>query len=173
MKGYTVNRYIGKSIIVRKPITRGYHLSIGIIHQSSYDRRRCCSISGQRNVLISLTLELFTLGTRAPSYRLLFSMPQRCCVPGCINSDGGHRFPKDPAKKLKWRVAIKRLDPSTKRLWNPGQYDVVCFNHFASQDYRTTGILGYYLNSNVVFVYHIHFFAMVIYIIRGKGCIQS
>ena len=101
------------------------------------------------------------------------SVPQRCCVPGCINSDGGHRFPKEPAKKLKWRVAIKRLDPSTKRLWNPGQYDVVFFNHFASQDYRTTGILGYYLNSNVVFVYHIYFFAMVIYIIRVKSRIKN
>ena len=32
------------------------------------DRRRCCSISGYRNVLISLTLELFTSVTRTRQY---------------------------------------------------------------------------------------------------------
>ena len=41
---------------------------IGIIHQISFDRRRRCSISGQRNVLISMTLELLTLGTRTRQY---------------------------------------------------------------------------------------------------------
>ena len=39
-------------------------LAMGIIHQISFDRRRCCSISGWQNVLISRTLELLTLGTR-------------------------------------------------------------------------------------------------------------
>ena len=41
---------------------------IGIIHQISFDRCRCSSISGYRNVLISLTLELFTSVTRTHQY---------------------------------------------------------------------------------------------------------
>jgi hypothetical protein len=36
---------------------------MGIIHKTLFDIRRCCSISGYRNALISLTLELFTLVT--------------------------------------------------------------------------------------------------------------
>ncbi|XP_063436834.1 uncharacterized protein LOC134718270 [Mytilus trossulus] len=67
-------------------------------------------------------------------------MPQYCCVPGCNNSEGGHRFPKDTEFNLKWRVAIKRLDPSNKKLWKPGKYDQVCHNHFTPGDYRTTGL---------------------------------
>ena len=73
---------------------------IEIIHQISFDRRRCCSISGYRNVLISLTLELFTLVTRTRQYRMLFYLASVCCVPGCINSEGGHIFPKDPATTI-------------------------------------------------------------------------
>ena len=41
---------------------------MGIIHLISFDRRRCCSISGYRNVLISMMLELLTLGTRTRQY---------------------------------------------------------------------------------------------------------
>ena len=41
---------------------------IGIIHQISFDKCRCSSISGYRNVLISLTLELFTSVTRTRQY---------------------------------------------------------------------------------------------------------
>jgi hypothetical protein len=103
----------------------GINHTMGIIHKICFDRRRCCSISGYRNVLISLTFELFTLVTRTSQYVCPFSLPQRCCVHGCSNLEVGHRFPKDPSKKLKWTVAIKKLDPSTKRLYKPRQYEVI------------------------------------------------
>ena len=68
---------------------------------------------------------------------LWLKMPQYCCVPMCTNS-GGHRFPKDESIKLKWRVAIKRIDPQTKQLWMPGDLDVVCKMHFLPSDYTET-----------------------------------
>jgi hypothetical protein len=88
---------------------------MGIIHKISFDRRRCCSISGYRNVLILLTLELLTLVTKHVNilYKCSFNLHLWCCVPGCSNSEGGHRFPKDSRRKIKWTVAIQRLDPST------------------------------------------------------------
>ena len=35
---------------------------------------------------------------------------------------------------LKWRVAIKRIDETTKKLWMPGPHDVVCCDHFTASD---------------------------------------
>ncbi|XP_063435736.1 THAP domain-containing protein 6-like [Mytilus trossulus] len=64
-------------------------------------------------------------------------MPQRCCVPGC-KASGGHQFPNDPTLKMKWRVVFRRTDVKTKKLWNPGQHDVVCYDHFLATDYRRT-----------------------------------
>ena len=98
---------------------------MGIIHKISFHRRRCCSISGYQNVLISLTLELFTLDTRTRQYVFCFSMPLQCCVLGCSNLEVGHTFPKDLPKKLKWTVATTRHDPSTKRLCKTGQSNVI------------------------------------------------
>ena len=62
----------------------------------------------------------------------------RCCsVPGCIGGKGGSRFPKDPKLFLKWKVAIKRLEPGPgKKLWTPKQHSVVCHKHFKPEDYR-------------------------------------
>jgi len=68
-------------------------------------------------------------------------MPQYCCVPQCTSNKGGHRFPKNESQKLKWRVAIKRMDPWTKNLWSPGALDVVCADHFLPSDYSET-LLG-------------------------------
>lgn len=58
-------------------------------------------------------------------------MPQRCSVPFCCNY-GGHQFPKDKQRRFQWRVAIKRLDPLTKKLWEPNDRDVVCHLHFVA-----------------------------------------
>ncbi|CAC5411790.1 unnamed protein product [Mytilus coruscus] len=66
-------------------------------------------------------------------------MPTRCCVPGCSVS-GGHKFPSNPELCLKWRVALKRSDP-TKGLWKPGKHDIVCHQHFTVNDYKET-LLG-------------------------------
>ena len=45
-------------------------------------------------------------------------MPNYCSVPGCTEK-GGHSFPIDAAMRLKWKVAIRRIDPETKKLWEP------------------------------------------------------
>ena len=68
-------------------------------------------------------------------------MPQYCCVPQCTSNKGGHKFPTDPQLQLKWRVAVKRVDERTKKLWMPGPHDVVCRDHFVPQDYAET-LLG-------------------------------
>lgn len=65
-------------------------------------------------------------------------MVKYCCVPLC-GRFGGHKFPSDEGLRLKWRVAIKRMDRKTKKtLWNPGKEDIVCHAHFSEHDYRTT-----------------------------------
>nr|XP_022307632.1 THAP domain-containing protein 6-like [Crassostrea virginica] len=64
-------------------------------------------------------------------------MVRYCCVPGCGRFNG-HRFPKDKNLHLQWRVAIRRVDPKTKKLWYPGKEDVVCHFHFRESDYRKT-----------------------------------
>ena len=81
----------------------------------------------------------------------LHKMPQYCSVPDCKNRSGGIRFPKDPALKKKWQVAIRRQDPVKKKLWEPGTHAVVCHNHFADSDYREPGLLG-----KCFMVYHKH-----------------
>ena len=98
---------------------------MGIIHNISFHRRRCCFISGYQNVLISLTLELFKLVTRTRQYVFCFSMPLQCCVLGCSNLEVGYTFSKDLPKKLKWTVAITRHDPSIKRVCKTGQSNVI------------------------------------------------
>ena len=65
-------------------------------------------------------------------------MPQYCCVPQCKNKKGGHLFPKDEHLKMKWRVAIRRLDPKMKKLWLPGLIDRVCSDHFIEHDFKDT-----------------------------------
>ena len=64
-----------------------------------------------------------------------------CCVPGC-NGYGGHKFPKTEPLKMKWRVAIRRMDEK-KRLWDPNHDSVVCGRHFKPSDYKVT-LLGKY-----------------------------
>ncbi|XP_062575195.1 uncharacterized protein LOC134237110 [Saccostrea cucullata] len=64
-------------------------------------------------------------------------MVKYCCVPLC-GRFGGHKFPAEPDLRLKWRVAIKRMDQKTKNLWNPGKEDIVCHAHFTDHDYKDT-----------------------------------
>lgn len=68
-------------------------------------------------------------------------MPTYCCVPGCTTTGSGHKFPLDPQMKKRWIIAIKRLDPVTKKIWQPSLSSVVCHNHFLPTDYRET-LLG-------------------------------
>ena len=63
-------------------------------------------------------------------------MPQYCCVPGCRSRKGGQLFPTSKDEQLKWRVAIRRCNPDSKRLWSPNlSKDVVCCDHFLPTDY--------------------------------------
>lgn len=64
-------------------------------------------------------------------------MPQRYFVPCCCNY-GRHRFPKDSERRMKWRIAIKRSDPRTKKLWEPSERVVVCHLHFVASDNKDT-----------------------------------
>nr|XP_022298373.1 uncharacterized protein LOC111107454 [Crassostrea virginica] len=41
--------------------------------------------------------------------------------------------------RQKWRVAIRRVDKETNKLWNPGKEDIVCHSHFTETDYKDTG----------------------------------
>ena len=42
-----------------------------------------------------------------------------------------HKFPlKDPARLQQWLVNMNRLDPKTKKLWQPASHDVLCSKHF-------------------------------------------
>ena len=70
-------------------------------------------------------------------------MPDYCCVPGCKTSGSGHRFPSDQEMKKKWVAAIKRLDPVSRKPWQPSQRSVVCSKHFTDEDYSST-LLGNY-----------------------------
>lgn len=40
--------------------------------------------------------------------------------------------------RSRWRVAIKCLDPLTKKLWEPNDRERVCHLHFVASDYRET-----------------------------------
>lgn len=70
-------------------------------------------------------------------------MPGYCCVPWCTERSGGHQFPKDDEMKLKWKVAIRRINPETKKIWEPGNRAVVCRKHFTSDCYQQT-LMGKY-----------------------------
>ncbi len=65
-------------------------------------------------------------------------MPDYCCVPGCKTLGTGHRFPAEAELRRRWIVAIKRIDPVTKKLWQPSKLAVVCSSHFTAEDYNST-----------------------------------
>lgn len=67
-------------------------------------------------------------------------MPFYCCVPLCT-SQGGHKFPRDPTMRWRWQLAIKRLDPTSNKVWSPTKSSVVCSRHFNPDDYVDT-LLG-------------------------------
>ena len=58
-------------------------------------------------------------------------------------------FPKDDAMKLKWKIAIRRMDPVTKRLWEPGNTAVVCRRHFTKDSYVETLLGESFLELNI------------------------
>ena len=65
-------------------------------------------------------------------------MGRYCCVPYCSNRIKGHEFPKDPTHRQLWVIAIKRMDPVSKKLWQPTSSSIVCKEHFLPEDYRQT-----------------------------------
>lgn len=70
-------------------------------------------------------------------------MPQYCCVPQCTNASEGHTFPRNKLRQ-RWNVAI-RVDPVTKKLWEPGPCDRVCGDHFTDDDYSESSYLGLFI----------------------------
>jgi len=72
-------------------------------------------------------------------------MPYYCCVRGCFSNTSGHTFLGNTAEKHKWRVAIRRADEKSKRLWEPSQNDRVCGDHFTLNDYVPT-LLGRHID---------------------------
>ena len=62
-------------------------------------------------------------------------MPSTCSVPKC-SQRGGFKFPNDPKLNLAWRIAVKRADVKTKRLWTPNKHSRVCALHFKPEDFR-------------------------------------
>ncbi|XP_064605006.1 uncharacterized protein LOC135470158 isoform X2 [Liolophura sinensis] len=48
-------------------------------------------------------------------------MPQYRCVPQCKNASAGHTFPRNKLLRQRWNVAIRRIDPVTKKVWEPGK----------------------------------------------------
>ena len=45
------------------------------------------------------------------------------------------RFPTDPDRRREWAVKIKRSDPVTGQLWEPGPYSTICSQHFLPEDF--------------------------------------
>jgi hypothetical protein len=75
-------------------------------------------------------------------------MPGTCCsVPGC-HLRRGHEFPNDKDRRKSWINAIKRLDQTTLRSWEPSRTAVVCKAHFTENDYIQETIHGK-TNSNL------------------------
>lgn len=48
-------------------------------------------------------------------------------------------FPKNPDILKEWVTKIRRVDPGTRRAWEPSQYSVLCSEHFEASDFA----LGY------------------------------
>ena len=67
-----------------------------------------------------------------------------CCVPHC-HQRGGHVFPANEEMRQKWIKAIKRLDESTLKDWQPSATALVCKAHFRSDDFPNTTISGAFL----------------------------
>ncbi|XP_076067689.1 uncharacterized protein LOC143040483 [Oratosquilla oratoria] len=69
-------------------------------------------------------------------------MPHHCSVPLCSSHKGGHKFPSDEKMNMKWKIAIKRLEPGTNKPWIPKKYNVVCEKHFTADDYIPAGLFA-------------------------------
>ncbi len=62
-------------------------------------------------------------------------MPSTCSVPKC-SQRGGFKFPDDKELNLAWRLAIKRVESNSRRLWTPNKHSRVCALHFKPEDFR-------------------------------------
>jgi len=65
-------------------------------------------------------------------------MPTNCAVPGC-NGRGGFSFPQDKTLRKAWCIAIRRLNPRTKNIWEPAESSVVCERHFRTDEIHEPG----------------------------------
>lgn len=68
-----------------------------------------------------------------------------CCVPYCTSDSAKkdknvtfHVFPKDPALKDKWKIAISRQGDKTGTLWLPSDFSRVCSLHFIQTDFSVS-----------------------------------
>lgn len=68
-----------------------------------------------------------------------------CCAYKCKN-DGSHIFPKDPALKKQWEIAIKRIN------FVVGTSSRLCSDHFKPGDFNK---IGFFSGSFYILVYTI------------------
>lgn len=71
-----------------------------------------------------------------------------CCAYNCKNRQVAeiknkgvtfHRIPKDKKIRKLWVQALHRIDPLTKKPWQPTKYSYICSQHFRSEDFDRTG----------------------------------
>lgn len=65
------------------------------------------------------------------------------------------RFPIDAGLAQRWTVALRRLDPVSKKLWQPTKHSRVCSDHFLDDDYISKskismlkkGVVAYFITT--------------------------
>ena len=63
-------------------------------------------------------------------------MVKLCAAYGCHNREGQeegrsfYRFPADRDRRRKWLAAVRRVDPDSRKPWQPSNSDRLCSDHF-------------------------------------------
>uniref|UniRef100_A0A8C8RC60 THAP-type domain-containing protein n=1 Tax=Pelusios castaneus TaxID=367368 RepID=A0A8C8RC60_9SAUR len=75
-------------------------------------------------------------------------MPKACSAINCPNRDtrenrarglSFHSFPKAHELRKRWMLAVKRIEPSSRRLWIPGAGACLCSQHFTQDEFELYG----------------------------------
>ncbi|KYO21751.1 DNA transposase THAP9 [Alligator mississippiensis] len=75
-------------------------------------------------------------------------MPKACSAINCPNRDtresrarglSFHSFPKAHELRKRWLLAVRRVEPGSRRLWVPGAGACLCSQHFAREEFELHG----------------------------------
>uniref|UniRef100_A0A8C4WCY7 THAP-type domain-containing protein n=1 Tax=Gopherus evgoodei TaxID=1825980 RepID=A0A8C4WCY7_9SAUR len=75
-------------------------------------------------------------------------MPKACSAINCPNRDtrenrarglSFHSFPKAHELRKRWMLAVKRIEPGSRRLWIPGAGACLCSQHFTQDEFELYG----------------------------------